>query len=180
MTEQRAISARRSNTISEIRTARQAGRHHVVKRLEDELREMHVALGERRAGTKSEQTTYLLARSSSTSLPELLAVGIDSNLWPPPPSTSSRPAPLPASPDTERRITDLFAATGQLPDRLPRNSRYVARHRPQDGQRYHEKPLNWAIWDTETNQPVAWHADKELAEYQADLASERFGEGGLP
>ncbi|MEU6632936.1 hypothetical protein ABZ905_32320 [Streptomyces parvus] len=181
MAEQGAISVWRTRAIRGLAAARRAGHDSEAQHLLEELRELHVELGERNVGTRSEQTTYLLARGSRTPLPELLAVGVDTNLWPLPSSTSpSGTEPVPASPDTERRITDLFQASDPLDNRPPRGPRYVAEHRPQDNQRFHEQPLEWAIWDTRTNLPIAYHPDKELCEYQADLASVRFENSGLP
>lgn len=135
---------------------------------------MHIALGERRIGTGQEQATYLLARSTRTALPELLTVGIDTNFWPAPPNSPVSAEPYPASPDTERQITDLFQSAGPLSDRHATEPRYEARYRPQDGQRYKGDPLPWAIWDTQEDLPVAYHGDQELSEYQADLATAAY------
>ncbi|MET9528148.1 hypothetical protein [Streptomyces coeruleorubidus] len=175
MTEAQGITAWRSRAIFRLVEARRAGAQDTEQEIIAELRDVHVALGERRAGTSEEQRTYLLARSTRTPLPELEAVGIDTNAWPQPPHSSPALAePLPASPDTQQRITSLFAAVGPLGDHRPPAPRYEARHRPQDGQRHKGEPLDWAVWDTELDMPVTYHPDKELAEYQADGASERY------
>ncbi|WP_030372373.1 hypothetical protein [Streptomyces rimosus] len=142
-----------------------------------ELRDVHVALGERRTGSPEEQREYLLARSTNTPLPELHAAGINTNDWPAPPHSSpARPGFVSTSRDTEQRITSLFESAGPLGDLQPRGPRYEVRYRPQDRQRYKQVPLDWAIWDTETDLPIAYHQDKELAEYQADNASARYAE----
>ncbi|MGA5411533.1 hypothetical protein ACPCSC_30300 [Streptomyces lavendulocolor] len=174
MTEAAGITAWRSHAIQRLVEARRAGDPVTEQQTVAELLDMHVALGERRTGTSEEQRTYLLARSTRTPLPELAAVGIDTNEWPQPPHSSPALAePLPASPDTEERITSIFNAAGPLTDWRPHVPRYEARYRPQDGQRFQGKPLPWAIWDTREGIAVSYHGDQELAEYQAEQASER-------
>ncbi|PRH80579.1 hypothetical protein C6N75_03490 [Streptomyces solincola] len=174
MTEAEGITAWRERALLRLVEARRAGDLDTAKEIVHELVEVHVALGERRTGTSEEQRTYLMARSTRTPLPELAEVGIDTNEWPLPPSSPMRAEPLPASPDTEQRISSLFAAAGPLGDHRPPRPRYEARHRPQDGHRHRNEPLDWAVWDTDTDLPVTYHPDQELAEYQADGASERY------
>ncbi|MFC8640133.1 hypothetical protein ACFUC2_05155 [[Kitasatospora] papulosa] len=175
MTEAESITAWRQRALLRLVDARRFGDQDTVRALLDELYDLHVALGERRVGTSEEQRTYLMARSTRTPLPELAAVGIDTNDWPVPPHSSPALAdPVPASPDTEERISHLFAAAGPLADRRPPGPRYEARYRPEDGQRYRQHPLPWAIWDTREGIPIAYHGDKDLAEYQAGQASEKF------
>ncbi|MEU0857444.1 hypothetical protein ABZ352_18675 [Streptomyces griseofuscus] len=177
MTEAESITAWRSRAILRLSEARRDGRDDDARQLTDELREVHVALGERRTGTTEEQRTYLLARSTRTPLPELAAVGIDTNRWPEPPHSSpARSEPVPASPDTEQRLTRIFQSAGPLGDRRATRPRYEARYRPQDGHRFQGALLPWAIWDTDLDIPVAYHGDKDLAEYQAESASQRFRE----
>ncbi|MEU7228964.1 hypothetical protein [Streptomyces chrestomyceticus] len=177
MTEAQSISAWRERALRRLLSVRRAGRVTDEAEILSELRDVHVALGERRVGTVEEQRAYLLARSTDTPLPELLAVGIDTNDWPVPPHSSpARPDSVPTSPGTEQRITNLFESAGPLGDPQPRGPRYETRYRPQDRQRYKQVPLDWAIWDTETNIAIAYHQDKELAEYQADNASARYAE----
>ncbi|MFD9248352.1 hypothetical protein [Streptomyces bottropensis] len=173
MTEAEGITAWRSRALLRLADARRTRDHAAAKEIVAELLDVHVALGERRTGTSEEQRTYLLARSTRTPLPELAAMGIDTNEWPLPPHSSPALAePLPASPATEERITSMFAAVGPLTDRRPPGPRWEARYRPQDRQVWRGEPLPWAVWDTELNQAVTYHPDKELAEYQADQASD--------
>jgi hypothetical protein len=145
-----------------------------AEKLTGELRAMHVALGFRQAGTREEQNTYLMARSTRTPMPELAAVGINTNDWPAPPSSPTAVEPESASPDTEQRISDLFQSAGPLSDRWQPTARYKSEHRPQDNQRYRSKPLPWAICDTVTGLPVAYVPEQDLAEYQADQASRLY------
>ncbi|WP_155553599.1 hypothetical protein [Streptomyces sp. E1N211] len=167
-----SITAWRTCMIKGLEAARRHGDNELAERITDELRLMHVALGHRQAGTREEQNIYLMARSTRTPLPELAAVGIDTNEWPPPPTTPTAAHSENASPDTERRITSLFQAAGRLSDHQPARARYTTEHRPQDNQRHRGRLLAWAICDTATGLPVAYHAEKELAEYQADQAAE--------
>ncbi|MFI9052496.1 hypothetical protein [Streptomyces sp. NPDC053427] len=170
-----AITAWRSRTIEALETARRVGREDQVQQIAEELEAVHVALGERRTGTREEQTTYLLARRSRTPLPELLAAGLNTNEWPLPASASPNGGdPLPASPDTERRLTGLFEDAGTLAHRPRPTPRYEARYRPQDGQRFKNQELPWALWDTQEDIPIAYHGDKDLCEYQADNATTRY------
>jgi hypothetical protein len=145
-----------------------------------DLQALHVSLGYRRTGTREEQSTYLLARSTRTPLPELMAVGIDTNTWPAPPVPEAAPAgdpePPSASPDTVRRISRLFESVGRLSDRRRPPARYSAEFRPQDDQRHHGELLPWAICDTEIGLPISYHQEKDIAEYQADQASARYTE----
>ncbi|MGC4951009.1 hypothetical protein ACLQ2N_33060 [Streptomyces sp. DT224] len=174
MTEAKSIAAWRQRMLLRLVEARRSGDQAQEDKIIGLLIEAHVALGERRTGTSEEQRTYLLARSTGTPLPELAEVGIDTNGWPAPPGSSpARAEPLPVSPDTEERISHLFAAAGPLGDRHPLPPRYEARYRPEDGQRYRNYALPWAIWDTRENLPVAYHGDQDLAEYQAGQASEK-------
>ncbi|MEU3500205.1 hypothetical protein ABZ726_05345 [Streptomyces hundungensis] len=171
----------RHHTINRLAAARAANDVRAADKLRAELRQMHWALGEREIGTAEEQATYLLARHTQTAVPELAAVGIDTNTWPRPansPAVASRePDETEVSPETERRISDLFAAAGPLRDRSSDSSpRFVARYRPQDGQLYQGRPLAWAIWDTAAGIAVAHHEDQELAEYQALRASEALAQ----
>ncbi|MGW7089985.1 hypothetical protein ACWGH2_41750 [Streptomyces sp. NPDC054871] len=170
-----AITAWRTRTIETLQVAQRQGRKDRVQQLVEELEAVHVALGERRTGTREEQSTYLLARRSRTPLPELLSVGIDTNEWPSPPAATPNAGELlPASPDTERRLSGLFENAGPLP-RHPRPApRYEARYRPQDGQRYKNRELPWALWDTALDIPVAYLEDKDLSEYQADNATTAY------
>lgn len=170
-----SVSAWRFHAIQRLMAARSSGHDTEAEKVAAELRDVHVALGERRVGTREEQSTYLLARSTRTPLPELVAVGINTNDWPLPPHVSPTLAePLPVSPATEERITNLFRSAGPLGDRRPPGPRYEARYRPQDGQRFQGKPLPWAIWDTELDQAVSYHPDRDLAEYQAGQAAEQY------
>ncbi|MFB6505585.1 hypothetical protein ACFC07_22160 [Streptomyces sp. NPDC056099] len=172
MVEEDSVTAWRSRTIDALEAARRDGREDEAQQIVEELEAVHVALGERRTGTREEQTTYLLARRSRTALPELLAAGLDTNEWPPPPSASPVGGdPLPASPDTERRLSGLFEDAGTLPHHPRPEPRYQVRYRPQDRQRYRNHELPWALWDTVEDIPVAYHGDKELCEYQADNAT---------
>lgn len=172
MAEEQGISAWRTRALHLLAAARRSGGIAAAEALIAELRDAHIALGERRVGTPEEQRAYLLARSTDTPLPELHAAGIDTNDWPAPPHSSpAHPDSPPPSLDTEQRITSLFESAGPLGDPHPRDERYEARYRPQDGQRYQQQPLDWAIWDRKLDIPVAYHADRELAEYQAGNAS---------
>lgn len=174
MPQAESITAWRQRALVRLAEARRTGATDMAKEVMDELLNVHVALGERRTGTSEEQSTYLLARSTGTPLPELSVEGIDTNEWPLPPHSSPVVAePLPASPDTEERISHLFAVAGPLADRRPRPPRYEARYRPEDRQRYRQHPLPWAIWDTREEYAVAYHGDKDLAEYQAGQATEK-------
>ncbi|MER5482617.1 hypothetical protein ABT024_05285 [Streptomyces sp. NPDC002812] len=170
MNDQYPISEWRSSVIDDLLRAREAGDTHKQDQLVEELRNMHIALGTRTTGSTEEQNTYHLARSAGISLPELAAVGIDTNLWPWSGQGLELIEPGQASPETERRIADLFESVGSLKS-YRTMSRYTAQHRPQDGQLYRGRPLTWAIWDNEQNLPIAYHGDRELAEYQADLAT---------
>jgi hypothetical protein len=177
MTEAESITPWRENALLRLVEARRARDKQAEQAILNELVEVHVLLGERRVGTSEEQRTYLLARSTGTPLPELKEVGIDTNNWPAPPRSSpARTEPVSVSPDTEARISRLFAEAGPLGDRRPPPPRYEARYRPQDGQRYQGEPLPWAIWDTREDIAVAYHVDKDLAEYQAGQACERLTE----
>ncbi|MFF0754437.1 hypothetical protein [Streptomyces sp. NPDC004267] len=169
------ITVWRTRAISRLEEARRAGDAPRVKSIITELEEVHVALGKRLLGTVEEQQAYRLARSTNSPVPELKAVGIDSNLWPlPPGSCGTVVEPKPASPEAQERISGLFAAAGPLADRRPAPDRYEARHRPQDGQMHQGKPLPWAIWDVREDVAVAYLPDKELAQYQASQASDRL------
>lgn len=174
MTEAESIAAWRQRALLRLVEAQRTGAPAAAQEIVDDLVNVHLALGERRTGTSEEQRTYLLARSTRTPLPELAAVGIDTNDWPPPPRSSPALAePTPASPGTEERIKHFFASAGPLADRRPPPARYEVRFLPEDGQRYREHPLPWAIWDTQEGQALAYHGDKDLAEYQAGQASEK-------
>jgi hypothetical protein len=174
MTEAEGITAWRTRAISRLAEARRAGDSSRAQDIAAELEAMHVALGERRVGTTEEQRIYLLARTTNTPLPELSAVGINTNNWPTPPGNCPVLAnPLPASRETQERITDLFASAGPLTDRRAPVDRYEARYRPQDGQMYQGQALDWAIWDVQEGVAVAYLPDKDLAEYQAGQASTR-------
>ncbi|MEU9925050.1 hypothetical protein AB0H51_27845 [Streptomyces griseoluteus] len=150
------------------------GNKDAAARIAEELRQAHVALGHRETGTREEQNTYLLARASHLPLPELAAIGIDSNDWPPPPAAPAPIQPHNASPATERRISTLFEAAGPLSDRPTPPARYRHVHRPEDNKRFKGRALPWAILDTETGLPLAYFAEEEAAEYQADQASDLF------
>ncbi len=158
-----------------LRAARRGGDSAAVQEILAELCAVHVDLGLRRVGTSEEQNTYLLARTTRTPLPELLAVGIDTNQWPAPPnSTPSAVEPTPASPDTERRIAGLFHAAGPLADRRATQQRYTAEYRPEDGQRHHGELLPWAIWNNHHGYAIAYHSDRDLTEYQAEQATRAY------
>ncbi|WP_433860118.1 hypothetical protein [Streptomyces kronopolitis] len=175
MAAEESVTAWRSQTIEALEAARRVGREEQACQLAEELKAVHVALGERRTGTRQEQTTYLLARRSRTPLPELLAAGLNTNEWPFPASASPNSGdPLPASPDTERRLTGLFEDAGRLPPHPRPTPRYVARYRPQDRQRHKGQELPWALWDTQEDIPIAYHGDMELCEYQADNATTAY------
>ncbi|MBV1940795.1 hypothetical protein KUF83_30130 [Streptomyces sp. BV286] len=175
MAEAEGISAWRSQAIDQLAKARRdhGPGDNNIQDIVAKLRTVHIALGERRTGTSEEQRTYLLARATGTPLPELMAVGLDTNNWPAPPHSSPALAePQPVSPDTAERIAHLFASVGALNDRP--KPRYVTEYRPEDGERYRGQPLPWAIWDTAEDIPVAYHSDKDLADYQAGKASDRL------
>ncbi|MER7937829.1 MULTISPECIES: hypothetical protein [unclassified Streptomyces] len=172
--EEHPITGWRTKKVAELQAARAAGDTAAYERITGELRAIHVALGHRQAGTEAEQNAYLVARVTNTPLPELAVVGIDTNDWPKPPRQSSAAAPDSASPATESRISTMFERAGLLVSHQPHKPRYSAQWRPGDGQMYHGQPLPWAICDTVTGLPVAYVPDKELAEYQAEQASELF------
>ncbi|WP_330335683.1 hypothetical protein OHS33_38540 (plasmid) [Streptomyces sp. NBC_00536] len=180
MTEREPIAAWRSSTLCQLRLARGEGSTEAEQRILDELVSVHVALGQRLVGTREEQNTYLMARSTSTPVPELLEAGIDTNGWPAPPHRPAVAEPRPASPATEQRITDLFQAAGTLVDTLPVGPRYQTRFRPEDGHRFHNEPLHWALWDTHEDIPIAYHPDRDLCDYQAAMASEAFANRRKP
>jgi hypothetical protein len=170
-----SITAWRSRTIGALKSAQRGGREGEAQQITDELEAVHLALGERRTGTREEQQTYLLARRSRTPLPELLAAGLNTNEWPPPPAASPVGGdPVPASPATERRLSGLFEDAGVLARQLRAQPRYQARYRPEDGERYRNRELSWALWDTLEEIPLAYHEDRELCEYQADKASAAY------
>ncbi|RSS95071.1 hypothetical protein EF903_05370 [Streptomyces sp. WAC05292] len=173
MTETKPITAWRSRTLASLRLAREYGQAEAEQQITDELIAVHAALGERRVGTREEQTTYLLARSTGTPVPELQEVGIDTNTWPTPAHVPAVAEPRRPAADIEQRITNLFELAGPAVG-LPVGPRYEARYRPQDGQLFKGAPLPWAIWDTREQFPVAYHGDQELAEYQAAIASEAY------
>jgi hypothetical protein len=185
--EGQSITAWRHRKVQAYSTARYSGDMAAAARIAEELRLAHVALGHRETGTREEQNTYLLARSTNTPLPELAAVGINTNDWPEPPSTPTSARTEQASPDTERRISNLFRMAGRLSDREPLTDRYRVVHRPQDDQRDNGTLLPWAICDTTLKNsqgeplPISYHEKRLLAEYQADQASDRYaslvGEG---
>lgn len=172
--EAQSVTAWRTRMVQELSAAQYANDTETAGRIIAELCSVHVALGRRQAGTREEQNTYLMARNTHTPLPELAAVGINTNDWPVPPSTPTTVEPQTASPDTERRISSLFQSAGPLSDRKPPAARYRAEYRPQDDQRYHGVLRPWAICDTVTGLPVAYLEEKELAEYQAEQASDLF------
>ncbi|AWI32662.1 hypothetical protein [Streptomyces tirandamycinicus] len=175
------FSTWRTRMVRRLRAAQMDGLDGEAAQLAAELMGAHILLGERRLGTAEEQRAYLLARSTGTPLPELAAVGLDTNTWPAPPHSSPALAePESASPATEERIMSLFRSAGPLGDRRLPGPRYEVRHRPEDGQRYKGRPLPWAIWDTREDLPVSYHCDQELAEYQAEQASERFARRSRP
>lgn len=166
-----SIAHWRERAVQRLSAARQNRNSDEMQALTDELRTVHIDLGLRRTGTREEQNTYLLARTTGTPLPELAAVGIDTNAWPPPLPLPAPAEPQHASPDTEQRITELFHAAGPLLDRNGEEPRYVVKYRPEDEQRYRGALLPWAIWDTVEKLAIAHHEDRELAEVQADRAS---------
>ncbi|WP_404949111.1 hypothetical protein HFP70_35600 [Streptomyces sp. ARC14] len=175
MAEEQGISTWRTSALERLTQHRRAGQQQSADAILAELREVHIALGERRTGTVEEQRTYLLARSTSTPLPELYAAGVNTNAWPVPPRSSpARPDSAPLSPAAEERITNLFESAGPIGDPAPRDNRYQARHRPQDGQVFQQRPLHWAVWDTDLDIAIAYLPVQELAEYQADNASSRY------
>jgi hypothetical protein len=164
--------------VSRLSAARAAGDNLKVDELVAALRSTHENLAERSIGTTEEQNGYLVARHTRTPVPQLAAVGIDTNNWPMPHQQAVAPSgDTEASPETSRRISDLFAAAGPLRDRSADKPRYVAEHRPQDGQIHRTVPLPWAIVDTSTGIAVAYQPDKDLAEYQAERAAGLFQEG---
>ncbi|MFJ5142948.1 hypothetical protein [Streptomyces sp. NPDC088707] len=169
-----SITAWRNRAVFRLEEARRVGDVSRLQSILVELEQVHVALGERRVGTVEEQQVYRLARSTSTPVPELSAVGVNSNHWPLPQGNSPAVAePELASQETQARISDLFASAGPLSDRRQPPDRYEARHRAQDGQMHQGRPLPWAIWDVREDVAVAYLPDKELAQYQAGLASDR-------
>ncbi|MFD4933452.1 hypothetical protein [Streptomyces virginiae] len=172
--EAKSITSWRSSALEHLTAARARGDQRLAEQIINDLITVHTALGERRTGTRAEQNAYLMARGTRTPVPELLNVGIDTNAWPTPPASPAVAEPRSASPATERRITDLFQSAGPLADRSAAGARYEARYRPQDGQVFRGEPLPWAIWDTHENMPVSYHSDKELSEYQAATASDRY------
>ncbi|KIF00907.1 hypothetical protein PL81_38440 [Streptomyces sp. RSD-27] len=180
MTGAESITAWRSRTLCQLAVVRADHCMEAEQQIVDELVSVHVALGQRQVGTREEQNTYLLARSTSTPVPELLEAGINTNSWPAPPHRPVVAEPRPASPDTERRITDLFQAAGTLVDTLPVGPRYQARFRPQDGHLFRNEPLPWALWDTHEDIAIAYHPDRDLCEYQAALASEAIAKRRRP
>ncbi|MER7759498.1 hypothetical protein [Streptomyces sp. NPDC097619] len=175
MTGATAITAWRSRALDSLRLARESGQGQAEQRILADLRAVHEALGRGLVGTPEEQKDYLFARRTGSPVPELAAVSIDTNEWPLPPSAVPTASGLSrTSPETEQRITELFALTGPLAAGAADNPRYEARFRPEDGQRFQGTPLPWAIWDTQDNIPVAYHGDKELCEYQASIASDAY------
>ncbi|MEU5181181.1 hypothetical protein AB0G49_14125 [Streptomyces longwoodensis] len=174
--EGQSITAWRTQMVRQLAAARERGDVQTAHAIERKLLIAHLEVGRREAGTRDEQNTYLLARLTRTPLPELKTVGIDTNTWPEPPKTPSVHGPQNASPDTERRIRDLFREAGPLSDRKPPAARYRVDYRPQDNERHHGELQAWAMIDTETNLPVAYFAEQDWAEYQADQASDRFAQ----
>lgn len=172
--EAHSISAWRSQKVQELSAAKYNGNAEAVDRLVEELRAVHVLLGHRQTGTREEQNTYLIARTTRTPMPELAAVGIDTNTWPEPPSSPTTFESQHASPATEDRLSRILAAVGPLSDRQQPPDRYRLEHRPQDNKRYHGKAQPWAIVDRETGLPVAYFTDREEGEWQAEQASELF------
>jgi hypothetical protein len=172
--EAQSISAWRSQKVQELSAAQYNGNAEAVARLIDELRAVHVLLAHRETGTREEQNTYLLARATGTPMPELAAVGIDTNSWPAPPSSPTTFQSQHASPATEDRISRILGAAGPLSDRQPPPDRYRVEHRPQDNKRYHGIAQPWAMVDRQTGLPVAYFAEREEGEWQAEQASELF------
>lgn len=172
--EAHSISAWRTQKVQELSAAQYNGDSETAARLVEELRRAHVLLGRREYGTREEQNTYLLARTTGTPLPELAAVGIDTNTWPAPPSSPSTFESQHASRATEDRITQILGAAGPLSDRQEPPDRYLVEYRPQDNKRYHGVAQPWAMLDRETGLPVTYFTEKEEAEWQADQASELF------
>jgi hypothetical protein len=171
-----AISPRRTSLVRRLAAAQQRGDAEEAQALTEELRLLHVELGARRVGTREEQTTYLMARVTRISLPELTAVGLDTNTWPPP---ANLPVPTEvetASPDTERRITDLFHAAGPLSGRREETERYTVEFRPEDNEHHRGVLQPWAFMDREAGIPVFYSDDREWAEYQADRANDRLAD----
>lgn len=176
--DEHSIAQYRTDMVNRLFAALYNDDHTTAERLRGDLQALHVSLGHRQAGTREEQNTYLLARSTHTPLAELRKVGIDTNQWPAPPLPEAAPAGDPAeetaSPDTERRISRLFRSVGPLSDRRRPPARYGTQFRPQDDQRYDGKLLPWAICDNETGLPVAYLPEQHVAEYQAEQASDKF------
>ncbi|MBG7704889.1 hypothetical protein HCJ76_44210 [Streptomyces sp. MC1] len=172
--EGQSIAAWRTQKVQAYSAAHYNGDTETAARIAEELRLAHVALGHRETGTREEQNTYLLARASRMPLPELAAVGINSNDWPPPPAAPAPVQPQKASPATERHISSLFEAAGPLSDRQEPSARYRHAHRPEDNKRFQGRALEWALVDTETGLPVAYFEEEEDAEYQADQASDLY------
>lgn len=164
-------------TISRLSAAKAAGDETAVTELVETLRDAYEQLGQRRVGTDEEQNSYLLARYTRTPVAELVVVGIDTTTWPMPVRpTQAEPVveEAEASPETSRRISDLFAAAGPLRAAASNKSRYKAEHRPEDQQKHRGIPTPWAIVDTSTGIAISYHADQELTEYQAERASAAF------
>ncbi|MFB8025909.1 MULTISPECIES: hypothetical protein [unclassified Streptomyces] len=176
MTGEEPITAWRSRALDRLASANATGHHDEAEVIAEELRTAHIALGQRRIGTVEEQRTYLLARNTRTPLPDLLAAGLDTNDWPPPPNSPTPVSPQATSPATEERISSMFRSTGALEDPSP--PRYVSRYRPEDGQRYRDHLLPWAIWDTHLNIAVGWHGDQDLTDYQAGKISDTYAARG--
>ncbi|MFE1270606.1 hypothetical protein [Streptomyces sp. NPDC058758] len=168
------------STLRRLAAARAAGHHAEAERAVAELRAAYTRLGAREVGTEAEQNAYLLARHTQTPVPELAAAGIDSNSMPLRTRQDAAGTPLAseteASAETSRRISDLFAAAGPL--RAPSTARttaaYVVEHRPEDHQVHQGAPLPWAIVATAEGVAVAYHGDKDLAEYQAERANAAY------
>lgn len=163
--------------ISRLSAAQEAGDQAAAAELVATLRAAYDGLAERRVGTEEEQNSYLLARYTRTPVPELIAVGIDTNTWPMPvrpQQPGSTASEAEASPETSQRISDLFAAVGPLRAPSADKPRYTAEYRPEDQQKHRGVPLPWAIVDTLTGIAISYHSDPELTEYQADRASAAF------
>ncbi|MFJ4342671.1 hypothetical protein [Streptomyces sp. NPDC088915] len=174
-----SFTAWSNGRLARLKAARAVGDDTMAAKLGDELREAYLRLGNRSTGTPEEQNGYLLARYTRTPVPELCAVGIDTNAWPMPvrqESSGTLVSEAEASPETSKRITDLFTAAGPLRARFARETRshYSVEHRPEDQQVHQGTPLPWAIVDTATGVAIAYHPDQELAEYQADRASAAY------
>ncbi|MFJ8301335.1 hypothetical protein ACIQ9R_36290 [Streptomyces sp. NPDC094447] len=166
-----------SSTIRRLAVARTAGDLAAAEAILVELRTAYTRLGMREVGTDEEQNAYLLARHTQTPVGELQAVGINTNSWTLYTRQETPEAPLvsetEASPETSRRISDLFAAAGPLraPSEARATAAYAVEFRPEDDQVHQGTPLPWAIVATDLDIAVAYHGDKELAEYQAERAN---------